>query len=61
MRQRREKTPGITTFHNLKNVNILEFHYHIWNHREKCIQMSTEMPGIGSLIREITVKIEKKM
>ena len=39
-----------------KNVNIVEFHAHIWNHREKYIQKSTNMPGIGSLIREIDVK-----
>ena len=28
----------------------------IWNHHEKCIQKSINMPGIGSLIREIDVK-----
>ena len=37
-----------------KNVNILECYYHIWNHHEKCIQKSTNMSGIGSLIREIS-------
>ena len=42
-----------------KNVSILEFHDHIWNHYEKCIQMSTNMPGIGSWIREIDVKMPK--
>ena len=31
-----------------KNVNILECHDHIWNHREKYI--------IGTFIREIDVK-----
>ena len=36
-----------------KTVNILKFHEHIWNHHGKCIQMSTNMPGIGSLISEI--------
>ena len=30
-----------------KNVNILEFHDHIWNRHEKCIQISTNMPSIG--------------
>ena len=30
-----------------KNANIVEFHGHIWNHHEKCIQTSTNMPGIG--------------
>ena len=40
-----------------QNVKILEFHDHIWNHHEKLFQKSTNMPGIGSLIREIDVKI----
>ena len=43
----------------VKNVNILEFHDHIWNHHEKFIQISTNMPGIGSIIREISVKISE--
>ena len=41
----------------VKNVEIVEFHDHIWNHDEKCIQISTNMPGIGSLFREIAVEI----
>ena len=40
----------------LKNINILEVDEHIWNHHENCIQKSTNMPGNGSLIREIDVK-----
>ena len=43
----------------VKNVKILEFHDLIWNHHEKCIQISTNMPGIGSLIRELDIKISK--
>ena len=43
----------------LKNVEIVEFHDHIWNHNEKCIQISTNMPGFGSLIREIAVEISE--
>ena len=43
----------------LKNVNILEFHDHIWNHHEKRIQKSTIIPGIGSLIHEIDVNISE--
>ena len=43
----------------VKNVNILEFGYYIWNPYEKCIQISTNMPGIGSLIREIAVEISE--
>ena len=30
-----------------KNVKIMEFCHYIWNHHEKCIQISTNMPGIG--------------
>ena len=38
----------------IKNVKIVEFHDHILNHHEKCIQQkSTNMPSIDSLIREI--------
>ena len=40
-----------------KNVEIVEFHDHIWNHNEKYIQISANMPGIGSFIREIAVEI----
>ena len=40
-----------------KNVNILEMHDHIWNHHEKCIQISTNLMVFGSLIREIDVKM----
>ena len=47
----------INVTHFVKNVNILDFHAHISNHHEKCIQQSTNMPGIGSLIREIRDKI----
>ena len=41
-----------------KNDNILEFH-DTWNHHGKCIQISTNMPGIGSLIRELDVTFLK--
>ena len=37
----------------------MEFHDHIWNHNEKYIQISTNMPGIGSLICEIAAKISE--
>ena len=36
-------------------IKIVEFHGYIWNRREKYIQKSTNMSGIGSLIREIDV------
>ena len=35
-----------------KNVNI-------WNHYEKCIQISTNMPDIDASIREINVKMSE--
>ena len=38
----------LQTFVN--NVKIVEFHDHIWNHRGKCMQISTNMPGIGLVI-----------
>ena len=38
-----------------KNVKIFEFHDYIQNHNEKCIHISTNMPGIGSLVPEIDV------
>ena len=39
--------------HFVKNVKIVEFHDHIWNHHEICIQISTNMPSIGLVIPEI--------
>ena len=48
---------NVTKF--VKNVEIVEFHDLMWNHSEKCIQIGTNIPGIGSLIREITVKFKK--
>ena len=37
----------------MKNVKILEFGDYIWDHCEKCIQISTDMPNIGLVICEI--------
>ena len=39
------------------NFKIVEFHDYICNQYEKCFQISTNMSGIGSLIREIDVNI----
>ena len=47
----RRQVKKLTTF--VKNVNIVEFHYHIQNHDEKYIQISTNMLGIGLVIPEI--------
>ena len=43
----------------VKNVNILEFHDHIWNNHEKYIEISTNMPVIGSLIRKLTLEVSE--
>ena len=40
-----------------KFVKIVEFHYHIRNHHEKCTQISTSMPSIGLVIPEITCEM----
>ena len=39
-------------------IQLPKFHDHIWNHREKWIQISTNMPGIGSEIR-LTIKMSE--
>ena len=35
----------------------MEFHDHIWSHHEKYIEISTNMPDIGSVIHELAVEI----
>ena len=42
-----------------KNDNVSEMSWHIWDHHGKCIQISTNITGIGSLIREIDVNISE--
>ena len=37
----------------------MEFHYHIWNHHEKYIEISINVPVIGSVIHELAVKISE--
>ena len=52
---RREQTTSFKKIHeSVTNVNILQFGYFVWNHYEKCIQISTNMPGIGLEICEIS-------
>ena len=41
----------------VKNVKILESGDYIWNHHEKCIKTSTNMPGIGLEIPEIAFEM----
>ena len=51
----------INTYHAAEifsNVfKILTFCDNIWNHHEKCIQISTKKPGIGSVICELGFEI----
>ena len=47
------QTTGPKCHKLLKNVNVLEFHDHIWNNQEKYIQIGTNMPSIGLVICEI--------
>ena len=35
----------------------LKYLSHIWTHHEKYIQMSTNMPGIGLVIRKIAIEM----
>ena len=37
-------------FNNFQNGN---FHYHIWIHHKKCIQMSTNKPSIGAVVLDL--------
>ena len=53
-RGRREQTTVQKCHQNVKIVKVLEFRDDIWNHH----QISTNMPGIGSLIHEIHVKLQ---
>ena len=43
-----------------RNVKIMEFGDYICNHHEKCIQISTNMPGIGLVICEIVENFENQ-
>ena len=36
---------------------MIELHPYIWNHHEKCIRISTNMPSIGLVICEIGFEI----
>ena len=38
----------------------MEFSEYIWNHHEKCIQISTNMPGIGLEICDICEILRNK-
>ena len=53
----RRQVKKVTKF--VKNVEIVEFHSWICNHREKCIQISINMPWIGSVIRDIVLEKEE--
>ena len=44
----------------VQNVKFVDFHYHIRNHHEKCIQISINIPSIGFVTPEITREILRK-
>ena len=44
-----------------KNFKIPEFGDYIWNHHTKYIQISTNMPAIGSVIHKIDGKNQNKL
>ena len=51
----RRQFENVTTLSKMSKMwNLVTI---FWNHHENCIQISTNTPGIGSLIREIHVKI----
>ena len=56
----RVQTTGKKIVKNSKNLEIIEFHDYIWNHHEKFIQISTNMPSIGLEILRILNKFEKR-
>ena len=43
----------------VKDVKIVTFYDQIWNLHEKYIEISTNISGIGSLFREISVKMSE--
>ena len=49
--ERSKTSPQI--FLKRKKIKFVNFHYQIWIHHEKCIQISTNMPSIGLVIPEI--------
>ena len=61
VRSRRKQTTS-QIFHKIlkKILNILEFGDYIWNHHEKCIQIRTNMPGIGLEMCEIVRILRNK-
>ena len=42
-----------------QNVKILKFGNNIWYHHVKCIQISTNMPSIESVLSEIGFEFEE--
>ena len=53
----RRQVKNVTKF--VKKIKIVIFHDHIWNRNEKGIRISANIPGFGSLIREIYINISK--
>ena len=46
-------------FKMFKKFKIVKCHYYIWNQNEKCIKISTNIPGFGLSIHEIDVEISE--
>ena len=44
-----------------KTFKILEFDDYIWDLHEKCIKISTNMPGIGIVICEICLEMSESL
>ena len=49
---------GSKMTHIFRNSEMIEFHNYICNHHGKCIQISTNMSSISSVIPEIDIKIQ---
>ena len=58
-RGRREQTIDPKRHKMIKNVKIHEFGDYVRNNHKKCIQISTNMSSISSLICEIDVNISE--
>ena len=58
--RREEQTTIQKNCNTIQKVNILKFDDYIWNHHDKCIQISTNMPAIGLEIGTILRNWETK-
>ena len=54
----RRRVKSVTKCSKISQISGISGEY-IWNHHEKCIKISSNVPGICTLIREIDIKIQK--